>query len=179
MPGYADIRRPQVVLNGLQDLSLLGATFRQLQHSLRKAGKELLVPQPSALDVVVHLPLVAGLPELHQPVEAVDQRRRRTVRGRLAEALAAALVPCLEAHLAATRRLRCVFIVIILCPLTSATASQDVQASREVRVRHVAGQGVEDAGAAGSRLCAEVVAMQQVVGRHVVQLFRHAAVRAQ
>ena len=74
LPGRAGFRR-QVVLNGLQDRTFLGAAFRQLQYRLCQARKELVVPQPAMFEVAVHLPLVAGLPELHEPVEAVDQRR--------------------------------------------------------------------------------------------------------
>ena len=43
LPGRDGFRRPQVVLNGLQDRPFLGTTFCQLQHGLRKADEDLLV----------------------------------------------------------------------------------------------------------------------------------------
>ena len=48
-------------------------------------GEQLVAPEPLRLQVGVHAALLAGLPELHQLVDAVDQGRGAAVRRRLAE----------------------------------------------------------------------------------------------
>ena len=126
--------------------------IRQLEHRLREPGEELVAQEAALFEVAVHPSPITGLPELHQLVEAIYQRGRGAVGGRLTETLAAAAIPRLEAHLAAARRRRFLSVVIVLHRPTLATAGQNVQAPREVRIRQVAGEGVEDAGPAGSRL---------------------------
>ena len=56
--------------------------------------------RPLPFQVAVHPTLLAGLPQAHQLVDAVNQGRNPSVRCRFAQALGNAAVPGFEAHLA-------------------------------------------------------------------------------
>ena len=49
-----------------------------LDQCLDKLSKDVAAAQPLAVEVVVHLGHIARLPQVHQLVHLVDQRRRAT-----------------------------------------------------------------------------------------------------
>src|SRR6266852_3232759 len=111
---------------------------------------------------------VTGLPQVHQAVKLVDERRWGRAWSVKAQAGAFALVPLLQAHGAARAlfwfgcALFAYFVVFHKDGLPAGTRQQ-VVAADEISIFEVAGDGVEDARPDGSALHVEIVAVQQVV----------------
>jgi len=90
-----------VVAQTLQQRPFVAAGPRQLDERLQHAAEQFVPPQPVFVEVLVHLVNVATLPQLHQTVDAVDDRYRAAAGGFQPERAAAAVVPRLQLDLAA------------------------------------------------------------------------------
>ena len=146
----------QVVLDGLQEGAFLRARIGAFEDRLRNLPEQLVVPEATRFEVGVHPALLAGFPELHQPVEAVNKRRRRAARRRLPEAPGLAAVPRLQLCFAAGGAGR----LDVLAGGCGAAAGKEIGASGKIAVREVAGESVEDDGPGGRRPKAEVAAVE-------------------
>ena len=67
--------RRQVVAEVLQDDPLLGPLAGQFDQGLEQLQKQGVLAEAPGIEVVVHLGYIAGLPEVHQAMNLVDQRR--------------------------------------------------------------------------------------------------------
>ena len=169
-----------MVLHILKRSTLVRPRLREFQHRLHHLLEQVVAPQALGFQIPVHAALLAGLPQAHRAVEAVDERWRVAVVGGFAEGLGGAAVPGLQAGLAAgTGGCGLVVFAIAFFVIRRLPPCQQIQPPRQVRVRDVAGEGVEDAGAGGRVAQAEVVAVEQVVGGGVVQRRRGLALHGE
>src|SRR5579875_1407277 len=104
----------------------------------------------------------------------IDERWRRRAGQGVAQASTLALVPLLQAHTTACPLFRLavvalslVFVVLVRC--LAARLRQEIVASDQRVVREATGDGVENAWPDRHTRHAEVVAVQQVIGGHIVQ----------
>src|SRR5260370_391400 len=118
---------------------------------------------------------IAPTPQVHKAVNLVDKRWWWCTRSIVAQAGTFALVPRLQAHGATRSFLRFHFaifaspsVILLNCGLATG-ASQQVIAADEIGILEVAGDGVEDAWPDGSTLHAKVVAVEQIIGSHIIQ----------
>jgi len=113
--------------NAFEQRALFTASGSQFNQNLEQLLEEHIAAQCFRFEVLVHLDYVAGLPQVHQPVNLVDQRHGPSTWCFIAQALARALTPGFELHLATSAlfwRLirsfsRDLFVVIFYLSLTA------------------------------------------------------------
>src|ERR1035437_3511562 len=134
-----------------EDRSLVRPSTGQFDHCLEHSREQRIAPQPALVEIGVNVDDAAGLPQLHQTVDLVDQRDRSATPVVLAERLALALVPRLEPSRTGRRRAavvpNCLGTVILIVARRDAPGVRDeIEFVREVTVGQSAGYGVKDAG---------------------------------
>src|SRR6266567_5327533 len=133
--------------------------------------KESIVPQAAHIQVFIDFRYIASPPQVHQAMDLVDQRWRWGAGCIVPQTGAFTLRPWLQLHSAAGAFLR-LFISILVTLLDiclTASTRQEIVARGESGIGEATGDSVEDAWPNGRTLYAKVIAMQQVVGGHIVQ----------
>ena len=89
-----------MIANAFEQRALLTSSGSQFDQGLEQLVEERIAAQPLRFEIFIYLDHVAHLPQVHQPVDLVDQRHRSPTRRFIAQALARALTPGFELHLA-------------------------------------------------------------------------------
>jgi len=95
--------RLHVVAQRLQQGPLVAARRRELDQRLEEPPEEFLPPQAVVVQEFLHLEDVSRAPQVHQLVDAVDERHGQAAVNLVAYALVFALSPALELYTAPLR----------------------------------------------------------------------------
>src|SRR5205807_5839250 len=119
---------------------------------LEHAAEQLVPAQAVFVEVFVHFVNVAAFPELHQAMDAVDERHRPAAGSLIAHRAGATMIPRLELYLAAGTRffgwllLVAGLVFLIVVGLISTALDQNIPIPEQLLVRHTASRGVENTG---------------------------------
>src|SRR6266849_9447667 len=127
------------------------------------------------IQVFIDFRYIASPPQVHQTMDLVDQRWRWGAGCIIPQTGAFTLIPWLQLHSAAgpflylfisilTRSI----LVALLDGRLAASTRQEIIACSESGIGEAAGDSVKDAGSYGRALHTEVVAVQQIVGGHII-----------
>src|SRR5260221_2760870 len=167
--------RRHMITDALSKRALFAACRRQLDQCLEQLVKEMVMSQAAPIQVLIDPGDIASTPQVHKAVNLVDKRWWRRAGSIVAQTGTFALVPRLQSHGATRSFLQfhsAIFaslsVILLNCGLATG-ASQQVIAANEIGILEVAGDGVEDARPDGRALHAEVVAVEQIIGSHIIQ----------